>query len=205
MEIRQLLENCPVIPVVALDDTRHAISLARALFNSGVSILEISLRNPAAYDVIKAIKQTLPQMIIGAGTLLDPEQFNLVKEAGADFAVSPGLTPPLMQAARRANVPYLPGAVTTCEIMAARQMGFKTLKFFPAEVLGGTKMLKALTFAFPDVQFCATGGITRANMYDYLHLENVVAVGGTWLAPKHLIAEKDWDTIASLARQAKEA
>jgi 2-dehydro-3-deoxyphosphogluconate aldolase/(4S)-4-hydroxy-2-oxoglutarate aldolase len=202
MEISEILHLSPVIPVVTISDPRLAVPLMRALIAGGITVIEVTLRTEAALDAIKVIAQNIPTAIIGAGTVIEPEQFVAAKAAGAHFIVSPGLTPPLMTAAKQIGLPYLPGAITPCEILAAKQMGFSTLKFFPAELAGGINMLKALAPVFSDVQFCPTGGITRVNMKDYLSLKNVIAVGGTWIAPKHLIEEKNWDAISALARAA---
>jgi len=202
MQIIEILRLSPVIPVVTIDDTQQAIPLARTLLANGISVMEVTLRTEAAADAIRAINNHLPNMIVGAGTLLEPKQFELAKEAGARFVVSPGLTPPLMAAAKQVGLPYLPGAITPCEIMAARQMGFKVLKFFPAEIAGGVDILKAYLPVFPDVQFCPMGGIMRANVKEYLALKNVVAVGISWLTPKNLIEAKDWEAIGSLTEQA---
>lgn len=202
MEISEILHTSPVIPVVTLNDSRLAVPLARALLAGGIHVMEITLRTAVGLDAIKAVKQNVPAMIIGAGTLVEPEQFAAAKTAGANFVVSPGLTPALLTAAKQIGLPYLPAAITPCEILAAKEMGFSTLKFFPAELAGGVNMLKALLPIFPDIKFCPTGGITRANMKDYLNLKNVIAVGGTWLAPKSLIEEKNWDAISALARAA---
>lgn len=202
MEISEILHLSPVIPVVSISDPRLAVPLMRALMAGGITVVEVTLRTDAALDAIKVITQNLPTAIVGVGTVIEPEQFVNAKAAGAHFVVSPGLTPPLMNAAKQIGLPYLPGAVTPCEILAAKQMGFSTLKFFPAELSGGINMLKALAPVFPDIHFCPTGGITRANMKDYLGLKNVIAVGGTWLAPKHLIEEKNWAAISALARAA---
>lgn len=202
MEISEILHLSPVIPVVTIKNSRDAIPLAKALLAGGISVIEVTLRTAVALDSIKAIRENVPSIMVGAGTLLESEQFQQAKMAGASFVVSPGLTPSLINAAKQTGLPYLPGAVTPCEIIAAREMGFHTLKFFPAEVSGGIAMLKALLPIFPEIQFCPTGGITRINMNEYLALKNVVAVGGTWIAPENLIEEKNWDAITSLAKAA---
>lgn len=205
MEIQEILQLSPIIPVVTIKAPRDAVQLARTLYAAGISVIEITLRTPAAIAAISAVNDALPNMIVGAGTLIDAAQFEAAKKAGARFLVSPGLTPPLMTAAKQVGLPYLPGAITPCEMMAARQMGFSVLKFFPAELAGGIPMLKAVAPLFPDLQFCPTGGITRTNMRDYLALKNVIAVGGTWIAPEHLVETQDWDGIGVLAREAVRA
>ena len=205
MEIQEILQLSPIIPVVTIKNARDAVQLARTLLAAGVNVIEITMRTPAAVSAIRAVNDALPNMMVGAGTLLEPAQFEEAKKAGARFLVSPGVTPPLVNAAKQVGLPYLPGAITPCEIMAAKQLGFNVLKFFPAELAGGIPMLKAMAPVFPDIQFCPTGGITRTNMRDYLALENVIAVGGTWIAPENLIANQDWDGIGVLAREAVRA
>lgn len=201
MEIAEILHLSPVIPVVTLQDVRDAIPLAKTLIAAGVSVLEITLRTDVGLEAIKTINENVPAMLVGAGTVLEPEQFQDAKRHGARFAVSPGITPRLINAAKQIGIPYLPGAVTSSEIMAAREMGFPILKFFPAELSGGIKMLKALAPIFPEIQFCPTGGITRSNMKEYLQLENVISVGGSWIAPENLIKEKKWEEIGILAKE----
>lgn len=202
MEIAEILHLSTVIPVVTVHDARFALPLARALIAGGVKVIEVTLRSPAAFDAIRVISESLPNIVVGAGTLIAPEQFDKAKAAGARFVISPGLTPALLSAAKKTGLPYLPGVMTVCEIMGAREMGLTALKFFPAEVAGGVGMLKHLAPIFPEMHFCPTGGINRVNMKDYLALENVIAVAGTWITPKNLIDAKNWDAITLLAREA---
>jgi 2-dehydro-3-deoxyphosphogluconate aldolase/(4S)-4-hydroxy-2-oxoglutarate aldolase len=204
MEMIEILHLTPVIPVVTINNAEYALPLARALLAGGINVIEITLRTSTALEAIKIINQSLSSaMVVGAGTLLEPQQFALVKAAGALFAVSPGLTPELAKAAKEIGLPYLPAATTPSEMLQARQLGFHALKFFPAQPSNGLMMLKALAPVFPDLQFCPTGGITVETMHDYLALKNVVAVGGTWITAPHLIEQKAWDTITGLAKQTR--
>ncbi len=203
MEIADILKLSPVIPVLTIEDSRIAIPLAEALVAGGIKAIEISMQTPAAEDAITAISVAVPEIIVGAGMLLDPRQFSLAKKAGAKFLVSPALTPAMLNAAKQTGLPFLPGAATPCEILAAKEMGLKWLKFYPAETLGGVNMLRTLASVFPEIHFYPAGGITSTNMHDYLSLDNVAAVAGTWLAPKNSIENKKWDEITAIARQAR--
>jgi 2-dehydro-3-deoxyphosphogluconate aldolase/(4S)-4-hydroxy-2-oxoglutarate aldolase len=204
MEMIEILHLTRVIPVVTIHNVEHALPLAHALLAGGINVIEITLRTPQALEAIKIINQSLSSaMVIGAGTLVEPAQFEIAKAAGARFAVSPGLTPELSKAAKEVGLPYLPAAITPSEMLQARQMGFHALKFFPAQASNGLTMLQSLVSVFPDLQFCPTGGINVETMHDYLTLENVIAVGGTWITPAHLIEQKAWDKITGLAKQTR--
>jgi 2-dehydro-3-deoxyphosphogluconate aldolase/(4S)-4-hydroxy-2-oxoglutarate aldolase len=192
----------PVIPVLTLSDLAHAAPLARALVDGGLRVLEITLRTPVAIGCIDAIRKAVPDAIIGVGTLTRAVDFAAADRAGAQFGVTPGLTPELAAAARGARFPLLPGVMTPTDVIAARLLGFNVLKFFPAHQSGGAAMVCALGAPFPDVLFCPTGGITRASAPDYLALPNVVSVGGSWVAPRALIDAGDWQGIEALARDA---
>lgn len=200
--IRDLLETCPVVPVLMIDDAGHAVPLARALAAGGIRVLEITLRTEAALDAARAILAEVPDVIVGLGTITRPEDLLAAVQIGARFAVSPGFTPELIAAADDAGLPFLPGAVTASEIMAARAAGYPTLKLFPAEIAGGLRVLKAMAPLFPDVAFCPTGGIDESNLAEYLALPNVVAVGGSWLAPPDRMAAGDWPAITKIAEAA---
>jgi 2-dehydro-3-deoxyphosphogluconate aldolase/(4S)-4-hydroxy-2-oxoglutarate aldolase len=191
----------PVIPVLKVEDPEIAVSLAQALVDGGLPVLEVTLRTAAALEVIAAMSE-VSGAIVGVGTVTRPEQFGLSQQAGARFAVTPGLSPALFEAAPDAGIPVLPGVMTPSELIAASEQGFKLLKLFPAEVAGGTAMLKSLAGPFADIGFCPTGGVTPANMMDYLALPNVLCVGGTWLAPDKLVQNKNWSGITDLARAA---
>lgn len=202
MNIREIVGLAPVIPVLTITELEHAVPLARALFAGGLSVLEITLRTPVALAAIEAMRKAVPEAIVGVGTLTRPADFAASDRAGAQFGVTPGLTPELAAAARGARFPLLPGVMTPTELIAARLAGFNVVKLFPAQQAGGIAMLQALGAPFPDVLFCPTGGVTRATAPDYLALPNVVCVGGSWVAPRALLAAGDWAGIESLARDA---
>lgn len=182
-EIDRLLGLAPVIPVLVVDRVEDAWPIAEALVEGGLRVLEVTLRTPAALDAIREMKR-VPGAIVGAGTVLDPGQLGAAMEAGAEFIVSPGLTGRLGQAMVEAGLPYLPGVSTTGDVMRALELGFRRLKFFPAEAAGGMPVLKALSAVFGDVRFCPTGGISQDNAQDWLDLPAVACVGGSWLVPR---------------------
>jgi 2-dehydro-3-deoxyphosphogluconate aldolase/(4S)-4-hydroxy-2-oxoglutarate aldolase len=202
MNIREIVGLAPVIPVLTITELEHAVPLARALSAGGLRVLEITLRTPVALAAIDAMRKALPDAVIGVGTLTRAVDFAAADRVGAQFGVTPGLTPELAAAARGARFPLLPGVMTPTELIAARAAGFNVLKLFPAEQAGGVAMLRALGAPFPDVFFCPTGGITRATAPDYLELPNVVCVGGSWLAPRAMLSAGDWAGIEALARDA---
>lgn len=197
------LGNNPVIPVLVVENAEHAVPMAKALVAGGLTALEVTLRTKSAIEVVERIAAEVPEAIIGVGTVTRPEQFELVKRAGAQFVVSPGLTPTLAQAAKDIEMPFLPGAVTASEIIMAMELGITDLKFFPAGTSGGPAALKGYSTVFSDVRFCPTGGVKPDNMQDYLSLQNVATVGGTWLVNADLLASGDWDSITRLASEAK--
>jgi 2-dehydro-3-deoxyphosphogluconate aldolase/(4S)-4-hydroxy-2-oxoglutarate aldolase len=201
MNIRDIMAAAPVIPVITIEREADAIPMARALVAGGLPVLEVTLRTPAALAAIAAMR-TVPGAIVGAGTLLAPEDFARVEAAGAQFAVSPGLTPKLAEAGRRSGVPLLPGVATASELMSARAAGFTALKFFPAEPAGGAPMLSSFAPVFQDVVFCPTGGITRESAPRYLRLANVRCVGGSWVTPAAAVKAGDWAQVEALARDA---
>lgn len=202
MTALDILKAGPVIPVIVIDDAAQAVPLARALLAGGVRVLEVTLRTPAALQAIRRIAREVPEALVGAGTILNPEDLRLALEAGARFGISPGATPELMRAARDAALPFLPGVATASEAMTALAAGFSAMKFFPAAQAGGVAMLKALGGPLPQLRFCPTGGITPATAPDYLHLPNVACVGGSWLTPADRVAAGDWAAITALAQQA---
>lgn len=189
----------PLMPVIVINDLAEAIPLAQALVAGGVRFLEITLRTGLGLEAIKLIKQTVPDAIVGAGTVTSSEQFAAALAQGAEFIVSPGISAELLDAAQNWGGPYLPGVATASEVMQARNAGFRYQKLFPAEVLGGLAALKAFAGPFADVKFCPTGGIGQTNYQDYLAQSNVFAVGGSWLTPKELVAAQNWQAIESLA------
>lgn len=194
-----LLLNHPVIPVVTLEHAGDAVPVAEALLEGGIKVIEVTLRTEAALDAIRAIKKSLPDMLVGAGTVTTPAQWDEAMNAGADFAVSPGTTEPLLRHAN-GGAPYLPGVCTPSDVMLALAHGKNHLKFFPAEQSGGVERLKLFGSLFPDVAFCPTGGISPSNAQQYLNLPNVFAIGGSWIASHALIKEKNWKEITQNAR-----
>ena len=202
-DVFAVLGNNPVIPVLVVEDAEHAVPMARALVAGGLTALEVTLRTKSAIDVVERIANEVPEAIIGVGTVTRPDQFELVKKAGAQFVVSPGLTPTLAQAARDNEMPFLPGAVTASEIIMAMELGITDLKFFPAGTSGGPSALKGFSTVFSGIRFCPTGGVKPGNMEDYLSLPNVATVGGTWLVTADLLQNGDWAEITRLASEAK--
>ena len=199
MDIAAILHYSPLIPVVVIQDERHAVALGRALLAGGLTVVEVTLRTPAAFDAVHAIRSELPGGVVGVGTVVAPTQVAQAVEAGVSFAVSPGFTPMLGRAAREAGLPYLPGVATASEVMLAQEHGFGHLKFFPAEANGGVAVLKTFGELFPGVEFCPTGGITAQSFHDYLALANVPCVGGSWVASAKAIESQDWSGITSRA------
>jgi 2-dehydro-3-deoxyphosphogluconate aldolase/(4S)-4-hydroxy-2-oxoglutarate aldolase len=202
MKIREVLALAPVVPVLTVEKLEHAAPLARALYAGGLKVLEITLRTAVALQVIEAMRSAAPQAVIGAGTLVKPQDFARAAGVGAQFAVTPGLTPQLAEAAANVDYPLLPGIITPGEILQALQFGYDTLKFFPAQPAGGIPMLQAFAGPFPQVAFCPTGGISRDSAPGFLNLSNVLCVGGSWVAPKALVEKGDWKGIEALARDA---
>ena len=201
-KIDDICHNVTVIPILSLNNLVDTIGVGKALINGGLNVLEVTLRTDYGMQAIRELKSAIPAAIIGAGTVTTPAQFESAIEAGADFVVSPGYTRELLKFASESNIPTIPGVSTISEAMLAMEFGFDRLKLFPAEVLGGVDFLKAVNGPFPKIKFCATGGITLDNASEYLSLNNVFCVGGTWLAPNNLIELKKWKDIESLANEA---
>ena len=203
LSIDKILQVAPVVPVMVVDRLEDAVPLAKALYTGGLKVLEITLRTPVALDAISAMVEALPDdAVIGAGTIVTPDDLKKAVAAGSTFLVSPGTTPELIEAAKASDIPLLPGIATPSEAMNLLAHGFTHMKFFPAEAAGGVPMLKSIGGPLPQITFCPTGGINLAKAPEYLKLPNVACVGGTWMAPKELIAEKRWDEIETLAREA---
>lgn len=198
MKIRELMELAPVIPVLVIDDVQQAVPLATALVAGGLRVLEVTLRTPEALDAMKAMA-TVEGAIVGVGTALNAKDLKSAKDHGAQFAVSPGFTPELGKAANDLAMPLLPGIATAADIMRALDHGLTELKFFPASQAGGPAMLKALGGPFGEVSFCPTGGINAESASDYLSLNNVLCVGGSWVAPAAAVKAGKWDEITALA------
>jgi len=202
MNALELLEQSPVMPVIVIKDIDTAVELAQALVAGGVRSLEITLRSDTALQAITLISQSVPDALVGVGTVRSAKQLEAAIAAGARFGVSPGLTAEIAQAARTSGIPFLPGVTTASESMYAADQGFKVQKLFPAEAVGGVALLKALQGPLPDIVFCPTGGINAANAGQYLALSNVKCVGGSWLTPEAAVAGRQWDEITRLAQQA---
>ena len=201
-QVEKILSTAPVVPVMVIEDLTKAVPLARALVAGGLPVLEITLRTASAVDCIRAIVAEVEGAIIGAGTVITPAQMETVERIGCAFAVSPGSSPRLLAAAQQSRIPLLPGAVTATEVMSLLEAGYRFQKFFPAESSGGTAALSALSSPLPQVRFCPTGGITPENLPAYRRLSNVITVGGSWMAPKALVAKGDWAAITDLSREA---
>ena len=200
----QIMQDAPVIPVIVLHDAAQAVLLARALVAGGVRMLEVTLRTPQALACMEAIARQVPEAVVGAGTVRTASDARACAMAGARFAVSPGFTTAVGQACRDVGLPLLPGVATASDIMAAQAQGLTELKFFPALQAGGAAMLKAWGGPFGDVRFCPTGGVSLANAAEFLALDNVVCVGGSWLTPADALAQGDWTRITALAMAACE-
>jgi 2-dehydro-3-deoxyphosphogluconate aldolase/(4S)-4-hydroxy-2-oxoglutarate aldolase len=200
-ETRRICALAPVMPVLVVQDVAHARPLATALVAGGLPALEVTLRTPAALDVIREMSK-VPGGVVGAGTLITPEDVRAAKAAGAMFGVSPGATDELLAACEAEDLPLLPGAATASEAMRLLARGYDMLKFFPAEVSGGAPALKAIGAPLPQITFCPTGGVSPANANDYLSLRNVACVGGSWVAPNDLVQAGAWDKIKDLAQSA---
>ncbi|MGA5447701.1 bifunctional 4-hydroxy-2-oxoglutarate aldolase/2-dehydro-3-deoxy-phosphogluconate aldolase [Streptomyces umbrinus] len=197
-----VLELAPVVPVVVVDDVADAVPLARALAAGGLPAIEVTLRTPVALDAIRAIADGVPEAVVGAGTVISPEQVAQSVAAGARFLVSPGWTDVLLDAMKASGVPFLPGVSTTSEVVALLERGVSDMKFFPAQAAGGTAYLKSLAGPLPQARFCPTGGIGPAVAPEYLALPNVLCVGGSWMLPADAIAARDWARVETLAREA---
>jgi 2-dehydro-3-deoxyphosphogluconate aldolase/(4S)-4-hydroxy-2-oxoglutarate aldolase len=204
MEPAEVFAFGPVVPVMVIKELDRAVELARALVAGGIRVLEITLRTPVAVAAIREIARAVPEAVVGAGTVTTAEELAAVSEAGAVFAISPGLTSELLDAANQGSISLIPGIATVSELMTGLQRGYDHFKFFPAEAAGGIPMLKAIAGPFPKVKFCPTGGISLENYRDYLALGNVACVGGSWVVPAEAVAQGDWGRITKLAREAVE-
>lgn len=202
--INEQLKALKVIPVIAIDNAQDIIPLGKVLAENGLPAAEITFRSEAAVEAIRLLRETQPDMLIGAGTVLNKEQAIAAKQAGATFIVSPGFNPNTVRACQEIGIDIVPGVNNPSTIEAALEMGLTTLKFFPAEASGGVNMVKALLAPYCDVHIMPTGGINPANIKDYLAIPRVLACGGTWMVDKKLIENGDWDALAKLTREAVE-
>lgn len=198
---REVMTSTPVVPVIVVENVEQAINLGKALVAGGVPVLEVTLRTGAALDAIAALREQVPEAIVGAGTVCTREQYVKAVEAGSQFIISPGMTPDLLAVGKEYDVPYLPAVATISDILLGIEYGYDHFKFFPAEINGGVKALKAFAGPLSDISFCPTGGISPANYKEYLALPNVLCVGGSWIVPKDLIEAGKWDEITALAKQ----
>ncbi|GHS22185.1 ketohydroxyglutarate aldolase [Helicobacter pylori] len=200
-KIIEILQISPIIPVVVIEDIKDAVPLAQSLIEGGIQIIEVTLRSSCALEAIELIAKNVPKMRVGAGTILNPTQLEQAQNRGAEFLISPGLTIKLLEYAKKKDMPLIPGVSSSSEVMQALELGYNALKFFPAEYCGGVKLLNAFNGPFKGVKFCPTGGISADNMRSYLNLENVLCVGGSWLTPKNLIQNKEWDKITEICKR----
>ncbi len=198
--IQAMLAASPLIPVITINHPETAVPLCRALYEGGISVLEITLRTEYGLQAIADVRKAIPQAWVGAGTVTGIDQYREVEAVGARFAITPGITQALLEFGLTSQVPLLPGISTVSELMTGYGLGYREFKFFPAEVAGGVAALKAFSGPFGDVSFCPTGGITRGTARDYLALGNVAAVGGSWLTPGDVVAAGDWERISEIAR-----
>jgi 2-dehydro-3-deoxyphosphogluconate aldolase / (4S)-4-hydroxy-2-oxoglutarate aldolase len=202
VDIAAIAGRAPVIPVLTIERQADAVPLARALVKGGLPVLEVTLRTPAALDALREIAAEVPEAVLGAGTVLNAEQLDQAKRAGARFLVSPGCTRALAEAARTSGLPFLPGVQTVSEAMALSDQGFRLMKFFPADQAGGLGWLKAVAAPLAGLKFCPTGGIGADTAPSYLALPNVACIGGSWVAPRDAVAAGDWQKVERLAAAA---
>ncbi len=200
-KIIEALQISPIVPVVVIENIKDAVPLAQSLIEGGIQIIEVTLRSSCALEAIELIAKNVPKMRVGAGTILNPTQLEQAQNRGAEFLISPGLTIKLLEYAKKKDMPLIPGVSSSSEVMQALELGYSALKFFPAEYCGGVKLLNAFNGPFKGVKFCPTGGISADNMRSYLNLENVLCVGGSWLTPKNLIQNKEWDKITEICKR----
>jgi len=202
MTAREVMEVSPIVPVIALDRVEDALPLAEALLEGGIAMMEITLRTDAGLKSIETIAKSMPEMNVGAGTVVNAESFQKAVGHGSQFVFSPGISEELMQSSRGLDIALIPGVATASEVMLAQNSGFDHCKLFPATVAGGTDALKAFGGPFASMRFCPTGGVKLSNLNDFLALENVLCVGGSWIVPKQAIAEKNFSEITRLCREA---
>lgn len=202
MTAQEVMEISPIVPVIALENVEDALPLAEALIKGGISMMEITLRTEAGLACIEAISKAVPQMHVGAGTVLNASDFKLAVAHGAEFIFSPGISEALMQTSKALNIALIPGVATASEVMLAKNNGFEHCKLFPATLSGGVNILKALNGPFPSMRFCPTGGVNLKNLHDFLDLENVVCVGGSWIVPNEALADQDFERITQLCKEA---
>ena len=200
--IAKTLSACRVLPVITAKDVESTVALSQALSRGGMKAVEITLRTPAALDSIREVAAQVPEMLVAAGTVTNPDELRRAVEAGASMVVSPGSTPRLLRAAREAGIDFVPGVTTASEVMRGLDEGYDCFKLFPAVAVGGLNLLNSLAGPFPDVKFCPTGGLNPANFREFLARPNVVCCGGSWMVAADLVDNHRWDEIEVLARDA---
>lgn len=205
MTAKDVMEISPIVPVIALERIEDALPLAEALLEGGISIMEVTLRTQMGLECIETISKAMPQMHVGAGTVLNADDFNKAVEYGAEFIFSPGISEELMQTSKETDIALIPGVATASEVMLAKNNGFEYCKLFPATLSGGVEMLKALSGPFPAMRFCPTGGVNLNNLNDFLSLENVLCAGGSWLVSKDMLKKKDFQQVTKLCIEAKKS
>lgn len=204
--MRKILQQAaPLLPVLQIGDSSHAVPLARALYAGGMQVIEVTLRTRAALAAISLIRQQVPEVMVGAGTVTSTQQLQQAAAAGAQFMVSPGFSPALSSLAREMQLPYLPGVLTPSEVLQAQELGHDCCKLFPANSSDSLGLLDSLHSPFAQMRFCPTGGISEQNMNDFLCKPNVLCCGGSWLAPVELVEQEQWNKIKEISRQAKAA
>ena len=201
MTAKDVMEISPIVPVIALESVEDALALAKALLEGGISIMEITLRTEAGLKAIEAISKSIPQMNVGAGTVLNANDFKQAVAHGAQFVFSPGISEELMQASKELEIALIPGVATASEVMLAKNNGFEHCKLFPATLAGGVDALKAFSGPFASMRFCPTGGVNLKNVNDFLSLSNVICVGGSWIVPKAAMDKKDFHEITRLCKE----
>jgi 2-dehydro-3-deoxyphosphogluconate aldolase / (4S)-4-hydroxy-2-oxoglutarate aldolase len=199
---QELFAMGKIVPVLVIKEVADALPIAEAILQSGIKVLEVTLRTPSALEVIHEIATHLPQAVIGAGTITNAQMLKKSRDAGAKFAISPGLTKDLLKAGQAGDIALIPGISSISELMDGIDCGYDHLKFFPAEASGGVNAIKSIGGPFPDIKFCPTGGININNINDYLALANVACCGGSWLVTDEIVKNKDWSAITQLCNQA---
>ncbi|NKF50692.1 bifunctional 4-hydroxy-2-oxoglutarate aldolase/2-dehydro-3-deoxy-phosphogluconate aldolase [Shewanella sp. WXL01] len=197
-----VFKTSPVVPVMVIERLEDAVPLAKALVAGGIKVLEVTLRTECALEAIAKIAKEVPEALVGAGTVLNEAQLNQAVEAGSQFIITPGATVDLLKAAKQGNVPLIPGVASISEVMVGMELGYTHFKFFPAEASGGVNALKSFGGPLSGIRFCPTGGISQSSYKDYLALKNVDCIGGSWIAPTDAVADKDWDRITQLCKDA---
>ena len=202
LQPQDIFKRSPIVPVMVINKIEHAVPLAKALVAGGISVLEVTLRTECALEAISLIAKEVPDALVGAGTILNEAQLQQAIDAGSQFIITPGATVNLLKAAKRGNVPLIPGVASISEVMTGMELGYTHFKFFPAEASGGVDALKAFSGPLANIRFCPTGGITPKSYQSYLALANVDCIGGSWIAPTDAVDQEDWDRVTQLCKDA---